>query len=94
MRTCPARLSRLPPTNKAKTARWRSLEWAALPIGSRFRLIDTAGSELGVVTYQMPRVVQGETVYLPDSGPATVVEVYDDEPGREGGVQATLVVER
>jgi hypothetical protein len=33
-------------------------------------------------------------VYLPDGGPATVVEVYDDEHGREGGVQATLVVER
>jgi len=45
---------------------------AALPIGSRFRLIDTAGSELGVV---MASVTKGETVYLPDGGPATVVEV-------------------
>jgi hypothetical protein len=48
---------------------------AALPIGFRFRLVDTAGSELGVVSYQTPRVAAGETVYLPDGGPASVVEV-------------------
>jgi hypothetical protein len=35
----------------------------------------------------------GETVQLPDGSPAPVVEVYDDENGREGDVQATLVVE-
>jgi hypothetical protein len=65
-----------------------------LPIGSRFRLVDTAGSELGVVTYQMPTVAKGETIYLPDGGPATVVEVYDDEQAKRDGVSATLVVAR
>jgi hypothetical protein len=64
---------------------------AALPIGSRFRLIETAGSELGVV---MASVTKGETVYLPDGGSATVVELCDDEQGQEGGVRAALVVER
>jgi len=64
---------------------------AALPIGSRFRLIDTAGSELGVV---MASVTKGETVYLPDGGPATVVELYHDEQSQESGVRAALVVER
>ena len=65
-----------------------------MPIGSRFRLTKTAGSELGVVTYQMATVTKGETVYLPDGGPATVVELCDDEQGQEGGVRAALVVER
>jgi hypothetical protein len=66
-----------------------------LPLGFRFRLIDASGSELGLVTYQTPRVAEGETVYLPGGEPARVVEVYDDEEhGQEGSVQATLVVER
>jgi hypothetical protein len=84
----------LPLTNKVGRAGGEAT-MAALPIGFRFRLVDTAGSELGVVSYQTPRVAAGETVYLPDGGPASVVEVYDDEEhGREGGVQATLVVDR
>jgi hypothetical protein len=65
-----------------------------MPIGFRYRLIDTAGGEIGIVTYNTPRMALGDTVYLPDGRPAEVVEVYDDEQhGQEGGVQATLVVD-
>lgn len=65
-----------------------------MPIGFRYRLIDTAGGEIGIVTYTTPRVAIGDTVYLPDGKPAEVVEVYDEEEhGQEGGVQATLVVQ-
>ena len=65
-----------------------------MPIGFRYRLIDAAGGEIGVVTYNTPRVARGETVFLMDGQPAEVVEVYDDEEhGQEGGVQATLVVD-
>jgi hypothetical protein len=65
-----------------------------MPIGFRYRLIDSAGGELGIVTYNTPRMAIGDTVYLPDGKPAAVVEVYDDEEhGQEGGVQATLVLD-
>jgi hypothetical protein len=50
-----------------------------MPIGFRYRLIDTAGGEIGIVTYNTPRMAIGDTVYLPDGKPAEVVEVYDDE---------------
>ena len=59
----------------------------------RFRLIDTAAGELGIVEYEVSRVDEGDTVRLPDGSPATVIEIYDDEYGREGGVEATVVVE-
>ena len=59
----------------------------------RFRLIDTAGSELGIVAHTAPTIELGETVSLPEGGTGTVVDVYDDEHGRDGGVEATLVVE-
>ena len=59
----------------------------------RFRLIDIAGSELGIVTHPAPTIGLGETVSLPEGGTGTVVDVYDDEHGREGGVEATLAVE-
>ena len=61
--------------------------------GFRFRLIDTAGSELGIVSEAVPSVGIGDTVRLPDGSEVEVVEVYDDEAGREGDVQATLVVD-
>jgi hypothetical protein len=63
--------------------------------GFRFRLIDTDGSEIGIVTYAVPNVMEGETIYISGGrGGGTVLEVYDDEEhGQEGGVQATLVVE-
>jgi hypothetical protein len=59
----------------------------------RFRLVDTAGSEIGIVPSDTPTVGVGDTVQMPDGRPVEVVDVYDDEFGREGGVQATLVVD-
>jgi len=58
-----------------------------------YRLIDTAGSEIGVVDLDEGLAIEDEVVGLPDGTEAVVVEVYDDEDGREGGVAATLVVE-
>jgi hypothetical protein len=58
-----------------------------------YRLIDTAGSEIAVVSDERSRVVEGDSVGLPDGTTAEVVDVYDDEDGREGGVVATLVVD-
>jgi hypothetical protein len=62
-------------------------------VSFRFRLIDTAGSELGIVTHPAPTIELGQTVNLPEGGTGTVVDVYDDEYGREGDVEATLAVE-
>jgi hypothetical protein len=59
----------------------------------KFRLIDTAGSELGIVEHDAVTVVEGDEVRLPDGRGVEVVEVYDDEHGREGDVRATLVVD-
>jgi hypothetical protein len=59
----------------------------------QYRLIDTAGAEIAISGFERPRIDEGETVTLPDGSTGTVVEVYDDEDGREGGVVATLVVE-
>lgn len=59
----------------------------------RFRLIDTAGSELGVIASDVAELAAGDTVQTPDGLPVEVVEVYDDEFGQEGGVAATLVVD-
>jgi hypothetical protein len=61
--------------------------------GFRFRLIDTAGSELGIVNEGRPTVEIGDVVRMPDGREGEVVEVYDDEFGQEGDVQATLVVD-
>jgi hypothetical protein len=62
-------------------------------VSFRFRLIDTAGSELGIVTHPAPTIDLGESIALPEGGTGTVVDVYDDEYGREGDVEATLAVE-
>ena len=59
----------------------------------RYRLIDTAGGEIGIVDDNRSSIGEDDTVPLPDGGEGLVVEVYDDEVGREGGVVATLVVE-
>jgi hypothetical protein len=61
--------------------------------GFRLRLIDTAGGVIGMVDWASATVIEGELVRLPDGRPAEVIEVYDDEFGREGGVQATVVVD-
>jgi hypothetical protein len=36
---------------------------------------------------------RGDFVLLPDGRPGEAIVVYDDDYGREGGVQATVVVE-
>jgi hypothetical protein len=59
---------------------------------AQYRLIDTAGSEIALVSDERSEIVEGEAVALPDGTTAAVLEVYDDEDGREGGVEATLVV--
>jgi hypothetical protein len=58
-----------------------------------YRLIDTAGGEIGLTRMDRSGIAEGDTVTLPDGAEGTVVEVYDDEVGQEGGVLATLVVE-
>jgi hypothetical protein len=55
-------------------------------------LIDTSGGEIGMIDWERP-VAMGDTVRLPDGSNGEVLEVYDDENGREGGVAATLVVD-
>lgn len=60
----------------------------------RFRLIDMAGGEIGIVPDDRDSISEGETVALPDGRAVEVVDVYDDEEhGREGGVAATLAVD-
>ena len=59
----------------------------------RFRLIDTAGSEVAIVVRPSPAIAEGDLVLLPGGGTAAVVEVYDDADGSEGDVQATLVID-
>jgi hypothetical protein len=61
--------------------------------GHRYRLIDTAGSELGIVSLDEPEIHEDDTVQSPEGAAMTVVEVYDDEFGKDGGVVATLVVD-
>jgi hypothetical protein len=58
---------------------------------TRFRLIDMAGGEIGMIEDE--RAAIGESVSMQDGKRVEVVEVYDDEHGREGGVAATLVVD-
>jgi hypothetical protein len=60
---------------------------------TRFRLIDRASGEIGIVVDDRDSISEGDTVALPDGRGVEVVEVYDDEDhGQEGGVAATLVV--
>ncbi len=59
----------------------------------RYRLIDTAGSEIGIIEDSRPLIDVGERVQTPEGILGTVVNVYDDEFGQEGDVQATLAVE-
>jgi hypothetical protein len=60
---------------------------------SRFRVLDTAGSELGIVEDDRSEIVEGNIVQTPDGDTATVLDVYDDEFGREDDVVATLIVD-
>jgi hypothetical protein len=61
-------------------------------MGFRYRLIDDAGSELGFVELPAEQVEAGDSIRLPNGRDVYVLDVYDDEYGREGDVQATLVV--
>jgi hypothetical protein len=46
-----------------------------------------------MVSWDSETVSEGDIVLLPDGRPVEVIEVYDDEYGQEGGVQATVVVD-
>ena len=59
----------------------------------RFRLIYTDVSEIGIIEDSRSSIPVGESVRLPDGSHDTVLEIYDDEAGKEGDVQATLAVE-
>jgi hypothetical protein len=59
----------------------------------RLRLIDTAGGVIGIVSWDSETVSEGDTVLLLDGRSVEVIEVYDDQSGQEGGVQATVVVD-
>jgi hypothetical protein len=59
----------------------------------RYRLIDTAGGEIGIIEDSRPLIRVGDRMPLPDGSTGIVVDSYDDEEGREGDVQATLVIE-
>ena len=60
----------------------------------RYRIIDSAGSELGIIEDPRDTIDLGEMAPLPGGGEAEVIDVYDDEEhGREGGVNATLAVD-
>jgi hypothetical protein len=61
--------------------------------GHSYRLIDTSGSEIGLVTDDRSEIREDEVVTLPSGSEAIVLEVYDDEDGREGDVTATIVVD-
>jgi hypothetical protein len=62
-------------------------------VSYRYRLIDTAGGEIGIVEDARQQVGEDETIALPNGSDGVVLEVYDDEHGTEGGVVATLVVD-
>jgi hypothetical protein len=47
------------------------------------RLIDTAGGEIGIVSDDRPAITEDDTVTLPGGREVAVIEVYDDEIGRE-----------
>jgi hypothetical protein len=67
--------------------------WIMRSFMARFRLIDMAAGEIGIVADDRDSISEGETVAMPDGRGVEVVEVYDDEEhGQEGGVAATLVV--
>ncbi|WKZ36679.1 MAG: hypothetical protein QY332_01895 [Anaerolineales bacterium] len=59
----------------------------------RYRVIDAAGGEIGIINDSRPMIQVGERVQLPDGSTGTVLDIYDDEDGKEGDVQATLAVE-
>ena len=57
-----------------------------------YRLIDTDGSEIGMITDPRSYIPEDDVVRF-EGAAFTVLDVYDNEDGREGGVRATLVVD-
>jgi hypothetical protein len=62
-------------------------------LSMRYRLIDTAGGEIAIIDDDRDELTEGDEIQLPDGLTAAIIEIYDDEHGREGGVDATVVVE-
>jgi len=60
----------------------------------RYRLIDSAGGEIGIIQDRGLRIEEGESVRTPGGQTNPVTEVYDEEDGREGDLQGTLVVDK
>lgn len=58
-----------------------------------YRLIDMAGGDIRIVEDVRERIEVDEQVTLPHGATVRVVDVYDDEFGRQGGVVATLAVD-
>jgi hypothetical protein len=59
----------------------------------RYRLIDMAGGEIGIVEDERTSITYGASVAMPEGRSVEVVDVYDDEHGQDGGVVATLAVD-
>ncbi len=68
----------------------RSLRRLVRDGNHHYRLIDTAGSEIGIVEDARDTIAEGDEILLPEG---VTAEIYDDADGREGEVDATLVVE-
>jgi hypothetical protein len=64
-----------------------------LPGMPKFRLLDTAGSEIAIVDDPRTALSEGDLVRHPDGRSLPVLDVYDEGDGLEGGVNATVVVE-
>jgi len=63
-------------------------------MAERYRLIDTAVSELDIVTIDRSEIREGDTGRVPRRRRGDGRRVYDDEEhGQEGGVRATLVID-
>jgi hypothetical protein len=62
---------------------------------ARYRLIDTAGSELGFADLDPSDVVEDEPVALPDGTAPRLLEVYDAaaDPGETEEIAGTLVLD-
>ena len=71
----------------------RSATDAYPPRIARYRLIDMAGGEIGIINDDRASIAESDLVTMPDGVQLPVVEIYDDEDGREGDVVATLVVD-
>jgi len=67
------------------------MRWLMNPF--QYRLIDTAGGEIGIINDSPPVIQLGDRVKLRDGTSGVVVDIHDDEHGKEGNVQATLAAE-